>query len=200
MELAHVGERLRAARRQRGETLAQVAAATDLSASTLSRLESGARRPTIEHLLALARHHGTTVDALVAPPPTPEDPRVHAEPVHRGRMTYYPLTRRAGEVQAFKQVIAPRADEPDLRVHDGYEWLYVLSGDLRLLLGAREFLLRAGEAAEFDTRVPHWFGCAGSEPVEVLILFGRHGERCTCACAPAAEGALSPRAASRSRS
>jgi mannose-6-phosphate isomerase-like protein (cupin superfamily) len=91
----------------------------------------------------------------------------------------YPLTRRAGGLQAYKHVIppsrVPRA--PDLRTHEGYEWLYVLSGRLRLVLGEHDLVLATGEAAEFDTRVPHWFSNAGSESVEFLGLFGPQGER-----------------------
>ncbi len=94
-------------------------------------------------------------------------------------MTLVPLTRRAGGVQAYKLVIPagrpPCSPEP--KTHEGYEWLYVLNGRLRLVLGEHDLVLSPGEAAEFDTRVPHWFGSADAEPVEVLSLFGRQGER-----------------------
>jgi quercetin dioxygenase-like cupin family protein len=53
----------------------------------------------------------------------------------------------------------------------------VLAGDLRLILGERELLLRPGEVAEFDTNEPHWFGPAGAQPVEILHLFGPHGDK-----------------------
>ena len=67
--------------------------------------------------------------------------------------------------------------EPTPKQHEGYEWLYVLSGRLRLVLGDHEIVLPAGEAAEFDTRVPHWFGSATGEAVEFLSIFGAQGER-----------------------
>ncbi|MBB3724706.1 helix-turn-helix domain-containing protein [Nonomuraea dietziae] len=173
-----VGPRLRVLRRQRETTLADLSAATGISVSTLSRLESGARRPTLEQLLPLARAHGVTLDDLVDAPPT-GDPRVHLRPVTHHGMTMVPLTRRAGGIQAYKLVISagnPRK-EPDPQTHEGYEWLYVLNGRLRLVLGEQDLVLSPGEAAEFDTRVPHWFGVAGAEPVEFLSLFGRQGER-----------------------
>lgn len=69
------------------------------------------------------------------------------------------------------------------------EWLYVLSGRLRLVLGQHDLVLRRGEAAEFDTRVPHWFGNAGSQPVEYLTLFGRQGERVHLRAKPSARRA-----------
>jgi len=176
--LTAVGPRLRALRQQRDITLADLSAATGISVSTLSRLESGQRRPNLELLLPLAKAHGVPLDELVGAPPT-GDPRIHLRPItHHGR-TVVPLTRRAGGIQAYKQVIpaSRRPQEPEPQVHEGYEWLYVLNGRLRLILGEQDLVLSPGEAAEFDTRIPHWFGSVGREPVEFLCLFGRQGER-----------------------
>lgn len=177
--IAHVGSRLRELRRRRGTTLADLAEATGFSVSTLSRLESGRRRPSLEILLPLARAYRVPLDDLVGAPET-GDPRVHLRPVtYRGR-TIVPLTRHPGPLQAFKQILPgcdPDAPVPDSVVHDGYEWLYVLSGRLRLILGEHDVVLRAGEVAEFDTHVPHWFGSADGTPVEILNLFGPQGER-----------------------
>jgi transcriptional regulator with XRE-family HTH domain len=149
--------RLRALRRRRETTLADLSAATGISLSTLSRLESGARRPTLELLLPLARAHGVTLDELVGAPPT-GDPRVHLRPVTRHGMTMLPLTRRPGGIQAYKLVIpaSSRRRESEPQAHEGYEWLYVLNGRLRLVLGEHDLVLAPGEAAEFDTRAPHW--------------------------------------------
>ncbi|MFD8526549.1 helix-turn-helix domain-containing protein [Streptosporangium canum] len=176
--LGAVGPRLRALRRQRETTLADLSATTGISVSTLSRLESGTRRPTLELLLPLARAHGVTLDELVDAPPT-GDPRIHLRPVTHHGMTMLPLTRRAGGIQAYKLVIPAGSGrkEPDPQTHEGYEWMYVLSGRLRLVLGEHDLVLSPGEAAEFDTRVPHWFGAADTEPVEFLSLFGKQGER-----------------------
>ena len=175
--LGGVGPRLRELRRRRGTTLAELSDATGISTSTLSRLESGGRRPTLELLLPLARAHGVQLDELVGGPPT-GDPRVHLRPVTRDGMTMVPLTRHAGGVQAYKLVMPPRPGAvPEPKTHEGYEWLYVMHGRLRVVLGDRDFVLRAGEAAEFDTRVPHWFAPDGEAPAELLSLFGPQGER-----------------------
>jgi len=176
--LGAVGPRLRALRRRRETTLAEVSAATGISVSTLSRLESGSRRPTLELLLPLARAHGVTLDELVDAPPT-GDPRIHLRPVTRHGMTMLPLTRRPGGIQAYKLVLPAGSSrrEPDPQTHEGYEWLYVLDGRLRLVLGEHDVVLTPGEAAEFDTRTPHWFGGADHRPVEFLSLFGEQGER-----------------------
>ncbi|WP_432094595.1 helix-turn-helix domain-containing protein [Streptomyces sp. bgisy100] len=174
--LANVGPRLRRIRKERGATLTALSAVTGISVSTLSRLESGGRRPSLELLLPIARAHQVPLDRLVGAPPV-GDPRVRSEPVERGGRTMLPLTRRPGGLQAYKVVVPARSEEPDPRTHEGYEWLYVLSGRLRLVLAEHDLVLGPGEAAEFDTRLPHWFGSAGEEPVEFLSLFGPQGER-----------------------
>jgi len=186
--LDEVGPRLRGLRRERGITLAELSLQTDISVSTLSRLESGRRRANLELLLPLARAYQVPLDQLVGAPPT-GDPRVRSRPINRNGMTMYPLTRRAGGLQAYKLVIPGGRGEkaPDPRTHEGYEWLYVLGGRLRLVLGEHDLILSPGEAAEFDTRVPHWFTNGGPEPVEVLSLFGAQGERMHVRARPSAE-------------
>jgi transcriptional regulator with XRE-family HTH domain len=175
--LAAVGPRLRALRQERSMTLAALSATTGISVSTLSRLESGGRRATLELLLPLARAYQVPLDDLVGAPAT-GDPRVYARPITRFGQTILPLTRQPGGLQAFKHVIpAGKPQDPDPKTHAGYEWLYVLSGRLRLILGEHDLVLPAGEAAEFDTRVPHWFGSAEGAPVEFLTIFGPQGER-----------------------
>jgi transcriptional regulator with XRE-family HTH domain len=176
--LSAVGPRLRALRHQRETTLTNLSTTTGISVSTLSRLESGQRRPTLELLLPLARAYGVQIDELVGAPAT-GDPRVHLRPITRNGMTILPLTRRPGGVQAYKLIVSAvrKPVVPQQQTHEGYEWIYVLSGRLRILLGDQDLVLAPGEAAEFDTRVPHWFGSADADPVELLSLFGRQGER-----------------------
>ncbi|MER7504271.1 XRE family transcriptional regulator [Nonomuraea pusilla] len=173
-----VGPRLRALRRDRGITLADLAATTGVSESTLSRLESGQRRATLELLLPLARTYDVPLDDLVGAPRT-GDPRIHLKPIRRSGMIFVPLSRRPGGVHAFKMIIPARPEplEPTPQTHEGYEWLYVLSGRLRLVVGERDLTLPPGEAAEFDTSSPHWLGTADGGVVELLILFGQQGLR-----------------------
>ena len=183
--LAGVGPRLRALRTSRGLTLGELSTSTGISVSTLSRLESGQRRPVLELLLPLARVHGVPLDELVGAPRT-GDPRIHLTPVRRHGQLIVPLSRGGAGLQAFKHLIPASVPEgtPEPGVHEGYEWVYVLRGRLRLVLGELDLVLPAGEAAEFDTRTPHWFGRVGAGDVEFLSLFGRQGERMHVRAAP----------------
>jgi transcriptional regulator with XRE-family HTH domain len=175
--LRGVGPRLRQLRLEREATLTDLARETGISVSTLSRLESGQRKPTLELLLPLARAHRVALDELVDAPET-GDPRVRARPITRHGRVFLPLTRRPGGLQTFKMVL-PVELEPrrGLQTHEGYEWLYVLNGRVRLLLGSRDLTLSPGEVVEFDTRTPHWVGNPGPQPAEVLAVFGPQGER-----------------------
>lgn len=174
--LAAVGPRLRRIRQQRQCTLAALSEVTGISVSTLSRLESGQRKPSLELLLPIAHAHQVPLDELVGAPPV-GDPRVRLKPVRRGDSTVVPLTQQPGGLQAFKMVIGPTRSTPEPRTHEGYEWMYVLSGRLRLVLADHDIVLQPGEVAEFDTRLPHWFGSTGDAPVEVISVFGPQGER-----------------------
>ena len=171
-----VGPRLRKVREQRGVTLTDVAERTGISKSTLSRLENGQRRPSLELLLPLAQTYRVPLDDLVGAPEV-GDPRIRLKPRRVHGRTVLPLTRHPAGVQAWKIVVPAGQTRPEPRSHDGYEWLYVLSGRMRLVLGDQDLVLDVGEVAEFDTQLPHWFGSAGDGPAEVLSIFGRPGER-----------------------
>lgn len=174
---ARVRTRLRSLRGERGLTLADAAGRAGMDPSTWSRLESGTRRLTLDHLPVLARALGITVDDLLEAPAAP-DPRVSTAPTTRDGMTFWPLNHHptGSGHHAFKVRLPSDRREPMLREHEGHDWLYVLAGRLRLVLGEEEFVLRPGEAAEFDTRTAHWMGVV-DEPVDLICLFGPHGER-----------------------
>ncbi len=184
--LEAVGPRLRSLRTERGMTLGALSRTTGISVSTLSRLESGHRKPTLELLLPLARAYQVALDDLIDVP-ADGDPRVHQSPFEHEGVTMVALTRQSGGLQAYKQTFPPRSRTGDMeqKTHEGYEWLYVLSGRLRLLLGRRDFVLSTGEVVEFDTRVPHAFSNPFPEPAEVLSLFGPQGERMHVRARPA---------------
>ncbi|MFC4115696.1 helix-turn-helix domain-containing protein [Nonomuraea zeae] len=174
--LAQIGPRLKRIRTKRGVSLSALAEATGISKSTLSRLETGQRRPSLELLLPIAQAHQVPLDELVGAPEV-GDPRIRSKPRVRNGRTVIPLTPHPGPLQAWKSIIPVEQNRPEPCTHEGYEWLYVLSGRLRLIVADHDLILEPGEAAEFDTHLPHWFGTTGESPVEVLNLFGRQGER-----------------------
>lgn len=174
-----VRQRLRQLRMERGLTLEDVASRSNIDVSTLSRLESGKRRLALDHLPRLSAALSVSTDDLLKAPEA-EDPRVRGGAhTHKG-VTYWPLTRNgpAGGLHAFKIRVSARrrTPPPELPVHEGQDWMYVLSGRLRLILGERDFTIKPGEAVEFSTWTPHWFGAVDG-PAEAITLFGPHGER-----------------------
>jgi transcriptional regulator with XRE-family HTH domain len=180
--LAEVGPRLKRLRTRRGVTLTALAAKTGISKSTLSRLESGQRKPSLELLLPLAGVYQVPLDELVGAPEV-GDPRIRVKAKARNGRLVFPLTQQTSGLAVWKVVIPPQR-ERELRTHEGYEWFYVLSGELRLILGEHDITMRAGEVAEFDTRLPHWFGPAGDDPVEILSVHSSHGKRMHVRAAP----------------
>lgn len=174
--LAQAGPRLRRLRTQRRLTLGQVSASTGISTSTLSRLENGGRRPTLELLLELSHAYGVPLDYLVAAPEE-GDPRIHLRAGQVKGRTVIPLTQQPGAAQAWKIIIQTRPVPPTLRSHDGHGWIYVLSGRVRLILAGVEWTLRPGDVASFDTAAEHWFGNGGDGPAEIISIYGRPGEQ-----------------------
>jgi transcriptional regulator with XRE-family HTH domain len=174
-----VRRRLRELRIERGLTLEDVARSARIDVSTLSRLESGKRRLALDHLPRLAEALSVSTDELLRAPDTP-DPRVRGNSHAHNDITYWPLTRHvaAGGLHAFKIRIAAKRRKPpaQLPVHEGQDWTYVLTGRMRLVLGERDFIIEPGEAVEFSTWTPHWFGAAEGA-VEAIMIFGVHGER-----------------------
>ena len=172
-----VRSRLRELRTDRGLTLHEVAEAAALDTSTLSRLESGKRRLAVDHLPGLARALGVTVDELLGPTVRP-DPRVRRPATQRDGLTLWPLTHRGPGpgLQAYRcRIDASRDTPPDpLRTHPGHDWLYVLDGRLRLCLDTDDYIVEPGEAVEFSTMTPHWFGVVDG-PVEVIAILGPSG-------------------------
>ncbi|MGO1410337.1 helix-turn-helix domain-containing protein [Microbacterium sp.] len=174
-ELDQIGPRLRAERRSRGLTLEELAASADMSTSTLSRLESGKRQANLELLLPLTRRLDIRIDDLL--PAKPTDPRVHRPAVRRDGLTIVPLAPEHSSVMTFKITYPAGGALPELRTHDGYEWLYVLTGRLRLRLGEQDLVLARGEAAEFDTHTPHAMSAAGGRAAQVISIFNEKGAK-----------------------
>jgi transcriptional regulator with XRE-family HTH domain len=177
--------RLRSLRLARGWTLDDLAERSFIGASTISRIETGHRRLAIDNLAVLARALETTVDELLA---TADEGDVVIRPKKSSQgwgATHWVLNRAndpTGRIVAKMRLPASRK-APDPRVHMGRDWFYVLDGTARLVLGDREFRVEAGQAAEFNTMTPHSVTGFGG-PVEVLMIFDRHGENAHLIASP----------------
>jgi transcriptional regulator with XRE-family HTH domain len=182
-----IGPRLKSWRRKRNLTLGELSAATDISASTLSRLESGKRAPNLQLLVPIMRALRLELDDIV--PQVVPDPRIDRVTKRVGEISYVELSPSSSALQTYRVALpatpSGRSADPDPKVHDGYEWLYVLDGRLRLVLGQHDLVLGVGEAAEFDTRTPHWLAAAGTGPVELLTIFSKQGTRIHLRARPA---------------
>jgi len=174
-----VRQRVRALRQERGWSLDDLAERCHLGPSTLSRIETGHRRLALDHVVSLARGFDVSADELLGTSDGGGDEDVIIRPrkdVVRGATTWL-LTRPAdpsGRVVA-KMRFAARKGPLGPQVHPGRDWMFVLSGTARLVLGDREHLVREGEAAEFSTLTPHAIAGYG-RAVEVLTIFDHHGE------------------------
>ncbi len=170
-----VRSRLRSLRRTLGLSLDQLAERTNLSASTISRIETGHRTISLDVLLPLAQALQVDLDALLDTDPE-DDVVIRPVPNRlRGRTTWL-LSRPTGSTLAMKLRLDPDGGPPEQRVHPGRDWFFVLEGRVRLLLGDRELLVAAGQAAEFATMTPHAF-VAVDEPAELIMIFDRDGQQ-----------------------
>ncbi len=170
-----VRRRVRGLRTAAGLSLDELGRRAGMSASSISRLETGKRNIDLEALVALARALEVSVDALLAPDDH-DDVVIRPVPRTGPGVTTWQLSRPTGSTIAVKQRIDIDRPPREPQVHPGHDWFFVLSGTVRLTLGDRVILVHAGEAAEFDTMVPHHFEAHGG-PTEIVSLFDRDGQR-----------------------
>jgi transcriptional regulator with XRE-family HTH domain len=172
-----IRQRIRSLRLARGWTLDALANRCYLSASTLSRIETGHRRIALDQLVPIAQALGTTLDQLVEPEGD-DDVVIRPEPESSAGSTLWLLSRERDRrgVTIAKMRLSPERAKNEPQVHPGYEWFTVLSGIVRLRLGERTILVREGQAAEFSTMTPHAIE-AHDGPVELLTIFDHDGER-----------------------
>ena len=174
---AVIRARIRGLRVARGWSLDALASRCGLSASTLSRIETGHRRIAVDQLSPIARALGTSIDQLVELA-SDDDVVIHPRRNAAHGHTTWLLTREDephGLVVA-KMRITDRRRTAQPGVHPGHEWFTVLSGTARLQLGERILLVEEGQSAQFSTMVPHAI-TAAEGPVEIIVVLDREGRR-----------------------
>jgi transcriptional regulator with XRE-family HTH domain len=170
-----VRTRLRSLRTTLGLSLDDLAARTNLSPSTISRVETGKRTISLDILLPLAAGLQVDLDALLDVR-NDDDVVIRPAPSTSGARTSWMLSRPTASTIAVKMRLEPVHGTVEQRVHPGHDWFFVLEGRVRLSLGEREILVAAGEAAEFGTMTPHAV-VAVDGPAELIMIFDRDGQR-----------------------
>ena len=169
-----VGRRLRALRLQRGESLAKVANAVNVSVGFLSNVERSQSGASVSVLHKLSHYYGSNVlDFFSAVDSTrplvrPEDRRVlqGGEGVRMELLAWGKITM---EPHLFR--LEPGAGSGDeCYAHQGEEFLYIAGGKLTIWLADEEFELRAGDSFYFESKTPHrWLNSGQKETVVLWI-------------------------------
>jgi transcriptional regulator with XRE-family HTH domain len=173
---ALVRERLRTFRQAMGWSLDELGARANLSASTISRIETGKRTISLDVLVPLARALQVDLESLLDMGTPDADVVIRPVPSHRDGAITWPLSRPTGSTGAMKMRLVPPVRPSAPKIHPGHDWFFVLEGRIRLHLGDREITVEAGEAAEFSTMTPHAIDALDG-PAEVLMVFDRDGQR-----------------------
>jgi transcriptional regulator with XRE-family HTH domain len=168
-----VRTRLRSLRTTLGLSLDDLAERTNLSPSTISRIETGKRTISLDILVSLARALQVDLDALLDVR-SDEDVVIRPLPDNSSKRTTWMLSRPTGSTIAVKIRIEPTRRAESQRVHPGHDWFFVISGQVRLALGERQITVQAGEAAEFNTMTPHALRAVDG-PAELIMIFNRDG-------------------------
>ena len=175
-EVTELGARIHELRTQRLWTLEDLAKRSGLSKSYLSRLEEGERQPSIAALLSLAQAFGLALANLFeVEARTAYCTVVRAEqtPQRQGNgLRYTPLSHgaRPSGMHPILVVVPTNRTGSEQYRHEGEEWLYVLSGTLRLSLAEDTHDLAPGDAASFDARVPHRLAALNGEDARLILV------------------------------
>jgi transcriptional regulator with XRE-family HTH domain len=176
LQLTSFGARLRELRLRRGWTLDELAQQSGLSKAFLSRLESGDRQASIAAVLTLARVFDVSLasffESQLAKEPCLIVRAADHVPQSANGLKYVPLSNaeRFSNLQPLRLTISPKREGTEHFKHDGEEWIYLLSGNLTLSIGGATHDLQPGDAAHFDSRLPHRLIARGSCDAEVLLI------------------------------
>ena len=168
-----IGPHLRKLRLQRGESLATVAKAVDVSVGFLSNLERSQSGASVAIMRRLAQYYGLNIldffgDANAASPLVRPDERrvlpggegVQMELLASGKITMEPHLFR----------VAPGGGSGERYSHDGEEFLFIVSGQLAISLEDNDYNLRAGDSFYFNSKTPHRWHNPGKKETTILWI------------------------------
>jgi transcriptional regulator with XRE-family HTH domain len=177
-----IGERIRRLRLKRSMGLVELGRHAGLSASFLSQLETGRVVPTLRNLARIAMVFGRDLSYFFEPEPHPLF-RVHRrtervrlpqsgvdDPTYYFESLAYMVPDRQLDPYYAEFVPAKKSSEIRPHVHPGYEFLYLLQGELEIRHGEHVHMLVAGDSAYFDAGTAHAYRCAGNTPAVALIV------------------------------
>jgi transcriptional regulator with XRE-family HTH domain len=175
--LATLGTRLKSLRSQHGWTLEQLSKRTKLSEPYLSRLEGGTRQPSLAALITLGQVYNIPIRTLLD---AGDEQSSRCSVIRAGSavprtangLSYRPISGGGmlTNLQAIAIAIPPNRHYEKFNQHDGEEWLYVLSGRVKLVFESEEHLLEVGDAVHFDARTPHRLAADGKRGAEILLV------------------------------
>jgi transcriptional regulator with XRE-family HTH domain len=182
IEEKHIGERIRRLRLKKSMGLVELGRHTGLSASFLSQLETGRVVPTLRNLARIAMvfskdlsHFFETEphsifrihrrkDRVRLPQTGVETPSYYFESLG------YMVPDRHMDPYFAEFVPLAKGQEAKAHLHPGFEFLYVLEGELELHHGDQGCTLKTGDAVYFDASTPHSYQCAGQKPAGAIIV------------------------------
>lgn len=178
----HIGERIRRLRLKKSMGLVELGRHTGLSASFLSQLETGRVFPTLRNLARIAMVFSKDLSFFFESEPAAMF-RVHRKkdrvrmpqtgvdpPAYTFESLGYMVPDRYMDPYFAEFVPLPAQVEPKAHVHPGFEFLYVLGGQLALSHGGQETVLELGDAVYFDSATPHSYRSVGGKPAEAIIV------------------------------
>ena len=179
-----IGQKMRALRLRRSMGLMQLGERTGLSPALLSKIENSKLVPTVPTLLRIAMVFEVTLDhffqnehrqRVIAI--TRRDEREQSTIIQPGKDDFYHLTRLdlgSGErkFQPYLAEFLPVSDSGTKpHMHQGFEFIHVLTGTLQLLIGADENILNPGDSIYFDSNLRHAYRRLGGEKCTAFVVF-----------------------------
>jgi len=178
----HLGERIRRLRLKKSMGLVDLGKRTGLSPSFLSQLETGRVVPTLRNLARIAMVFSKDLSYFFESEPAAIF-RVHRRkdrvrmpqtgvepPTYTFESLGYMVPDRHMDPYFAEFLPLPTHVEPKSHMHPGFEFLYVVAGELAVHHGSQEPVLSAGDAVYFDAGTPHSYRCVGSKPAEAIIV------------------------------